>query len=353
MRVKWSPEFCSEHTSTSCGFRRVEEELLTELLREHRYATSTLHIFLRPRDEMLRRAITLKVFRAPNFPSFRGLTTTPKPHSLIETCWADSSMLAKGVQELAGLSGKRGGSAKKPSLQALERMQATCIWEKEMIYCYAVTRSILDLYRNEFDKGNSVFSNSILCLMEMEQFDQINDVVEPATLKAYLDNWKKQNGGDGNGANLLLYRTRKSVVSAILEACYRGKNLDPRAAMLRCDQVLSAILKDSSRTGDENNLSSPLLLTSRSLRAATNLYTLRDSTIGASSDSAMERFIEDTVIRSYRRLLPTASLSKTTEDEHTFVSRGCSQEQEQEQELTTDIAVLVSCMAREEFRLGS
>ena len=92
---------------------------------------------------MLRRAI-LKVFRASNFRSLRGLTTTPKPHSLIETCWADSSMLAKGVQELAGLSGKRRGSAKKPSLQALERMQATCIWEKEMIYlCRESPRAFL------------------------------------------------------------------------------------------------------------------------------------------------------------------------------------------------------------------
>ena len=147
----------------------------------------------------------------------------------------------------------------KPSLKALERLQATCLWEEERIYAYAVTRAILDLYRKEFDKGNTVFSNSLLCLMNMEQYELINDLVQPANLRAYLNNWKKQNGEGANTGNLVLDNNRKDVISAILDASYRGKTLDASAAIARCDAILSAVLNESSRSGDENNSSSPLL----------------------------------------------------------------------------------------------
>ena len=76
---------------------------------------------------------------------------------LIEKCWTDKHLLGKGIKEIAllekiGIQGRYSSLNTSSFLSTLERVQATCLWEKERMYAYAVTRCIIEFFPNEIKK---------------------------------------------------------------------------------------------------------------------------------------------------------------------------------------------------------
>ena len=136
---------------------------------------------------------------------------------LIEECWTDSHLLAPGIRELAFLQKLREstGTSLKPSLASLERLQATCLYEKENMYAYVTTRALIDLYPEEFNKGGYLFSNSVESLHAMGQYESLNSLVTPAVWRNYTRKWKSESEGETSSSS-------SRVVSALLEATLRG-----------------------------------------------------------------------------------------------------------------------------------
>jgi hypothetical protein len=270
---------------------------------------------------------------------------------LIEECWTDSHLLAPGIRELAFLQKLREstGTRLKPSLASLERLQATCLYEKENIYAYVTTRALIDLYPEEFNKGGYLFSNSVESLHAMQQYESLNSLVTPAVWRNYTRKWKGESEGETSSSS-------SRVVSALLEATLRGgggggimDTANLALALQRCDIVLSGLLNEASRVASSSSCSPvPVLVQADTLRAVSNLYALQEAAIAATgainganvgidgSGGAMllEEYIASNVILLYHRAL--GSLQDGASSALSSSSSGTAP--------VPDIAVLLSCM---------